>query len=447
MSAKIGAEHLLDEASNSVEEAELYEVHRSRLPVSFSGGSLESVKALNTMGRALRVIDEGHIGFSTTTDVADSQTLIQNASQAASFGDPVPFQFPDSHPEKIVECFDPQVVELDADTLIALGEAVIERIKEYDPGLNVEVSLERSVDRVRLLNTMGLNLQEQRTSFQIVVQAIRAVEGDIQIMYDIASSRRAEDVDGLAVADKVVQRLRWAETPARVTSSTLPVVFKGMGVLPLLLPLMYGLSGRSVYMGSSPLGERLGEQVFDPRITLVDDGRLDFAGRTGSFDDEGIPTRTKVLIEDGVVRQFLYDLKTAGRTGEQTTGNGFKAGLFGGGFQQLPNVSPSTWVLAPGDRSVEEILGELDEALLVEQVIGLGQGNVMAGEFSNNVSVGFLMRRGELVGRVKNTMIAGNVYELLKDNLIALGRRPEWVYGVLSAPAIVVEGVGIATQT
>lgn len=447
MSAKIGAEHLLDEAAKRVEGAELYELHRSRLPVSFSGGALESVKVISTVGRALRVIDEGRIGFSTTTDVADSQTLVQNASQAASFGDSAPFRFPNTHPEQTVKCFDPQVEELDADALIALGEAVIERIKEYDPGLNVEVSLERSVDRVRLLNTTGLNLQEQRTSFQVVVQAIRAVEGDIQIVYDIGSSRRAENVDGLALADEVVRRLRWAETPAQVTSDRLPVVFKGMGALPLVLPLMYGLSGRSVYMGSSPLGERLGEQVFDPRITLVDDGRLDFAGRTGSFDDEGIPTRTKSLIEGGVIRQFLYDLKTAGRTGDQTTGNGFKAGLFGGGFQQVPNVAPSTWVLAPGDRSVEEILGELDEALLVEQVIGLGQGNVMAGEFSNNVSLGFLMRRGELVGRVKNTMVAGNVYELLKDNLIALGNRSRWVYGAFRVPAIAVQGVGIAGQS
>ena len=80
----------------------------------------------------------------------------------------------------------------------------------------------------------------------------------------------------------------------------------------------------------------------------------------------------------------------------------------------------------------------------MEQVIGLGQGNVMAGEFSNNVSVGFLVRKGEIVGRVKNTMIAGNVYHLLKDALIALSDQPQWVFGLLHVPAFAVAGVSVA---
>jgi len=194
------------------------------------------------------------------------------------------------------------------------------------------------------------------------------------------------------------------------------------------------------------LAEKLEQQVLDERFTLVDDGRLDFASRSAPYDDEGVPTTRKSLIEGGVVRQFLYDLKTAGLAGAQPTGNGFKSGLRGGGFQRPPDVAPSTWLVPPGERSLEEILSGLDEALLVEQVIGLGQGNVMAGEFSNNVSVGFLVRNGEIVGRVKNTMIAGNVYELLKDKLLALGDEPVWVFGLLHVPAIAVDGVSVASK-
>ena len=103
-------------------------------------------------------------------------------------------------------------------------------------------------------------------------------------------------------------------------------------------------------------------------------------------------------------------------------------------------------MVLPGDTSLDEMLRGLDEAILVEQVIGLGQGNVLSGEFSNNVSMGFLVRNGEVVGRVKNTMIAGNVYELLKDQLIGLSDRAEWVFGMLNTPAIAVDGVGVASQ-
>ena len=79
-------------------------------------------------------------------------------------------------------------------------------------------------------------------------------------------------------------------------------------------------------------------------------------------------------------------------------------------------------------------------------MIGLGQGNILSGEFSNNVSVGFLVQRGEIVGRVKNTMIAGNAYELLRERLIALGDQAEWVFGALKVPALAVDGVGVASK-
>lgn len=79
-------------------------------------------------------------------------------------------------------------------------------------------------------------------------------------------------------------------------------------------------------------------------------------------------------------------------------------------------------------------------------MLGLGQGNTIAGEFSNNVFSGFLVRRGEIVGRVKNTMIAGNAYELLKENLLALSDRPQWVFGIVNTPAIAIDGVGVASK-
>lgn len=447
MKSQISAADLVGKISRQVDSAELYELWSYRLPVSFRAGALESVKAVSTAGRALRVVKDGRLGFSTTTDMTDGTTLVRNSLESAQFGDPVPFEFPVEQPSQAVQCFDGEVERLDEGALITLGEEIVERIKAYDPELQIEVSVEKGVEDVRLLNTGGLELEERRTSFAISVEVTRAVEGDILIVYDQASSRRKEDVDGLALAERIVERLRWAEKTASVESKAMPVVLESLGTLSLLLPLMYGLNGRQVYLGVSPLGEKMGQRVFDRRFTLVDDGRLDFARRSGSFDDEGVPTSEKPLIEGGIVRQFLYDLKTAGQAGTRPTGNGFKSGaLYGGGFQQPPDVVPSTWLVPPGDRSLEQILGELDEALLVEQIIGLGQGNVLGGEFSNNVSVGFLVRKGEIVGRVKNTMIAGNVYDLLQDGLIGLGDRPEQVYGVLRVPAIAVDGVGVVSK-
>jgi PmbA protein len=446
MKSQIHATNLLEEVSAQVEGAELYELRSLELPVRFAFSELEWIRSVETAGRALRLIKDGRLGFSTTTDLADRTTLLRNALESAQYGDPAPFQFPAKRPTEPVASYDRVVEHLDENALIVLGEEIIEEIQSYDAEVQTDVSIHRGIQEVSISNTSGLDIRDRRTELAISIEATRAREGDIVIIYDSASSHRAQDVDGLALARSIIERLQWAEKTVKVESQPMPVVFHRLGATVLLLPLMSGLNGRQVFFGASPLVEKLGQEAFDSRFTLVDDGRLDFASRSAPYDDEGVPTTSKSLIERGVVRQFLYDLKTAGLAGAQPTGNGFKSGLSGGGFHRQPDVSPSTWLVPPGDQSLETILSTLDEALLVEQVIGLGQGNVMAGEFSNNVSVGFLVRHGGIVGRVKNTMIAGNVYELLKDQLVALSDRPDWVFGLLYVPAIAVQGVSVASK-
>ena len=440
---QINATDLLSKASQRADAAELYELRSFGLPVRFRAGVLESVKAVSTAGRALRIVENGRLGFSTTTDMADDAQLIENGLVSAQFGDRVPFEFPSQAVMPSVACFDEAVEGLDEEAMIDLGESVVDRVLAYDDTLQIEVSIDKSVDQIRILNTVGLELVEPRTAFSMSLEATRAAEGDILVVYDAASSRRRSDVDAAALADGVIERLRWAEEAAQVESKAMPVVFRSLGVLPLFVPLMEGLDGRQVYLGASPLAEQREQRVFDEAFTLIDDGRLDFASRSASFDDEGTPTFEKPLIERGVVRHFLYDLKTAAQTDSEPTGNGLKTG---GSFRRPPGIHPSNWIVPQGQRSLEAILADLDEALLVDQVIGLGQGNVLAGEFSNNVSVGYLVRNGEIVGRVKNTMVAGNVYTLLKERLIALSDELSWVYGLLQVPAIAIDGVSVVSK-
>ena len=447
MTSQIRAGHLMEELSGQVGGAELYELRGLSTPVRFQAGALESVKSVETTGRALRVIHEGLLGFSTTTDLADDKVLVRNALQSAQFGGPASFAFPERQQAPPVACFDSEVEGMDAATLIALGEEIVEKLRTHDPEMQVDVTVSNEVEQVTLLNTSGLEIEHRRTFLSLGMDVIRTRGDDITILWESASSHAAGEIDPLAMVDRLVERLRWSERTASVESKAMPIVFTSMATMCLLLPLSEGLNGRYVYEGASPLGEKLEQQVFDPRFTFVDDGRLDFASRSAPYDDEGTPTARKPLVEDGVVRQFLYDLKTAGQAGALPTGNGFKMQGFGDrSFHLRPVITPATQMVLPGEASLDEMLRGLDEAILVESVIGLGQGNVLSGEFSNNVSTGFLVRKGEVVGRVKNTMIAGNVYELLKDQLIGLSDRPEWVFGILNTPAIAVDGVGVTSQ-
>jgi PmbA protein len=447
MNGQISAASLLLELSKRADAAEVYEVRSRRLPVRFRAGALESVKSVETAGRAVRVLKDGRLGFSSTTDVTSASGVVDNALASAQYGDAVALQFPAAAQTKRVQCFDRQIAALDPDQLIALGEEMVDELQAYDPELDIEVSLDKQVEEISLSNTSGLDVQDQRTTLTISIEATRTGDDDILTVYDAASSRHGQGVDARALVQGILDRLRWAETTVPIRSGSMPVVFRQLASLSLLLPLQLGLNGKYVYQGASPLGDKLGQRAFDARLTLTDDSSLDYATLSAPCDDEGTPTGQRSLIERGIIRHFLYDLRTAAQAGARSTGNGFRsAGLFERDFRQPPRVTPATWVVSPGDQSLEEILGGLDEALLIEQVIGLGQGNVLAGEFSNNVSLAFLVRRGQISGRVKVVMVAGNAYEMLKDRVIGLGNVADWIFGALKVPAIALDAVSVASK-
>jgi len=444
MKDQLDAHDLLEKLPAQVEAGEVYEVHSQETPVQFAAGALESIKSVETAGRALRVIREGRLGFATTSDMEDDTLLVQSALGAAEFGGPAPFSFPSQQPPTKVQCFDAAVEQLSENEMIAMGKEAIATIRAAHPHVQVFVNIAKTITNVRMRNTSGLAIKSRQTALSVDVEAQRSQEGDILFISDDISSQRRQDVDAGPLAAYIVERLRQVERPARATPGTMPVVFDRHALAALFLPLMMGLNGRYVLQGASPLGDKLGQAVFAPGFDLIDDTRLDFAPNASPYDDEGVPTSRKALIEGGVLQQFLYDLRTAGQAGTQSTGNGFRGGFFGGGWASQPAIVPGAWIVPPGERSLEQILAELDEALLVEDILGLGQGNIMAGEFSNNVAIGFLVRHGEIVGRVKNTMIAGNVYELLKDHLIAIADQAKQVYAWLQMPAIALDGVSVA---
>jgi len=277
------------------------------------------------------------------------------------------------------------------------------------------------------------------------VERIR--EGDIWLLYESQAVRRQEDLDRDGLVEKILMKLRWGAETVPAPAGKPPVLFLPSAVPVLFLPLTHGFSGLAVFLGTSPLKGKLGEKVFHKDFEVWDDGLVPFGPRTRSFDDEGLPVGKLPLVEEGVVRNFYYDLRAAALSGAEPTGNGLKGGPFSeGGFRAPPGPAPRNIVVKPGEGSLEELIREMKEGLIVGEVIGLGQGNIQSGAFSNNVAVGFVVRGGKVVGRVKNTMIFGNAYEVLREGLIQIGGEPEWVGGSLLTPPLLVQGVSVVAR-
>lgn len=440
---------LLEEAEKRADDAELYAVESEVYPVSFKSGQVESAKSVYTTGRALRVVKDGRLGFSSTTNLNDGN-LVDRALSSAKFGDQVSFRFPakDEYDYDYLEAYDKSVESLTIEDLIERARTIIEPLEDYDSRLQIDLDISKGANTTTLVNTSGLALEERRSQISVSVQVQQVKEEDIFTIWASDSARREGRIDYASLTQQLIQRLRWAERTAAVPQGHQPAVFTPRGAMVLLLPLMVGLNGKNVYLESSPLTDSLGEEVFDSRFSLIDDGRCIDSSVAQTFDDEGVPTSRKKLVDAGTVKKFLYDLKTATRSATKPTGNGYKSGIVSDGdFRSVPDAGPSSLFVQEGGRSFGELIQSIEDGILVDQVLGLGQGNVISGEFSNNVAVGYRIKDGSLTGKVKDTMIAGNAYELLGDSLRGIGQVSEWVGGQICSPPIAVDNLSVVQQS
>ncbi len=298
-----------------------------------------------------------------------------------------------------------------------------------------------------MANTAGADGSYRSTTVSVSADLTRIAGDDVLMIYDsyVASdlpTERALD----ALAQSIEHRLTAALTIVAPPEGALPVAFTPAGLAAVLLPLEQALSGKSVVQGVSPLAERVGAPVFDPAFTLTDDPLV--PGRPGSrpFDDEAVPSAAGALVERGVVRRFVYDLETASRAGTRSTGHGHR-GIFG-----KPRIGYTNLILGEGGQGQGEgsaplgggLLAGIEDGLLVDDLIGVGQGNVIGGAFSHPVGLAYRVRRGEVVGRVKEAAVAGNAYELLK-RIGGFGSDGRWL-GSRWAPSVLLEGVSVARR-
>lgn len=406
-------------------------------PVHFEYDRLKEIGYKESSGIGLRIISGERLGFACTTDPTRVAELPSQALDAAPYGERAGFDFPEQGDYPEVTTRSDTVDEFTMETAIARGKEVIARFKEENASIQAGVDFNSAQSTRSILNSNGLDASYDTTRLGVVVSGI-LVDGDsIQSVYESHSSRR-DDADLEALTTKVLERFRASERVVPLESDSYPVIFTSKALPSILAAIKMGAGGRTVQKGASPLCDRIGEQIVDPRITLTDDPLLNSCPANRPFDGEGLPSQKNTVVADGVLEKFLYDLQTAVRMNETSTASA------GRGFSTPPAPSFSTLVMSCGERPVDELVGQVSNGILVDQVLGGGQSNLLMGQFSLNIDLGFKIENGEVVGRVKNAMVAGNVYEAL-SNVQATSVERQY-YGGMITPTILFESLPIAAR-
>jgi PmbA protein len=435
-----GLLEVLRSAQKVAEQAEVFSVSSQATPIQFEANELKQVQTKESSSTALRIFREGRIGFATASGGGGTEALVDMAMETSQFGSAADFQFPSSRDYSEVRIFDSKVEEISMEKMVEMGKGLIARIRGHTPDILCDVQVTKGTSSIKLINSKGGEGNYDKSFLGFSLEGVLVRDTDMLFVGDSESSCRPDfiGIDGLA--DRVIWQLEMAKRKATVSTKLLPVIFTPNGVASALLsPLMLAFNGKSVLEGASPLKDKLGEQVFDKRLSLWDDATIAYGVGSYPFDDEGVSGQCLPLVTNGVVTNFLYDLQTAALAGTQSTGNGQRAG---GGF---PRPDISSLILSGGDVSFQEMVEDMKEGLIVEQLMGADQGNLLGGDFGGNVLLGYKVENGEIVGRVKDTMIAGNVYQVLKE-LLGIGQEARWVGGILQTPPLYCSGISVATK-
>ena len=432
-------DEILSRAKKVAGQAEVFQVSSKRTPVHFEANRLKQIQTKESSSTVLRLIKDGRIGFAQVNGFVHPEALVNMALETCQFGMLAKFDFPGPSAYPHIDIFDAQTEEVTIDDMVELGQQLIAAVRQHTPDIVCEATVSKGIASVRMMNSEGGKASYSKSFFDIGLEGVLVQDQDMLFVGDSQSSCHPVH-DFKAVAEEVINQLELAKRNVSVSTKQMPVIFTPRGVASsLIAPLVAAFNGKLVLDGASPLKDKRGEQFFDKRFSLWDDATLPYQVASCPCDDEGMPSQRTTLVDHGVVSQFLYDLQTAALANTQSTANGSRRG-------GLPTPSPSSIVIGEGDVYFWDMVRDMKQGLVIDQLMGAEQGNILNGDFSGNVLLGYKVERGEITGRVKNTIVAGNVYEVLSQ-LEAVGQEARWVGGLLLTPCLYCPSLSVATRS
>ncbi|MBD3367245.1 MAG: hypothetical protein GF405_03585 [Candidatus Eisenbacteria bacterium] len=440
-------------AARGATSSEVFLLSSLTTSVDFETSRLKNISTTEETGAALRLVADGRVGFATTTRLDDIDRLVDNAMATAALGESPEHAFAGPASLTSPSIDDPAVRELSLEEMVETAGRAVEKVKSYEQQMNVETTTTRDLQKVTVLTSEGFEGSFERTVYEHGVGG-RLIEGEnlLHVWEHHAGSTASFDHD--AMADEVIEMTKKGRVNAPVSTGPTTVILTPRALIDVLMTLHLGLNGSVVERGISPLSDKLGETVFDERITIVDDGLMDGGFGSAPFDDEGTSMSRTPLVENGRVVSYFTDRRSAERLEHPATGNGLRVKRLVQTKQLSKSPAPeiTNWVIPAGEKPLDELIDGVKDGVMVDSIMGILMSNLMAGDFSGNIALGFRLKNGKLVGRVKDAMIAGNVYRLLKDRVVALSsdvKRVGLLGGIGSheLPYVVLKDVAISTKS
>ena len=430
------AEKAKKEVENNCDAYEIYVDESKLIELDSKQDELDFAKEEIEAGIGIRVIKDNKIGFAFTSNLNKiSETAKQSIENTKLNKIDENYSFAEVEKVKDVKkVYDKRFNDLDLNESIELLKSVISQA--IDSGCEVtESGFSASAGRSLILNSNGVSIENKGTGFGIALSVTIQKDGEVATAYN-SSSSRFYDLDGEKLANEVCDLAKSSLNSKPIETDNYNVVLDYYAATGLLQTFITAFDGENVARGRSILKDKIGTEIVNPSLSIIDNPLLEKGMNTTRCDGEGSVSETTELIKDGVLNSFIYDIYTANKEGVKTTSNGYR-----GSYLSTPMISPSNL-----EFKFDEMkdLSEIKKGVLTTSVLGAHTANPISGDFSVEANNAFKIENGEITEPINKAMISGNIFEIMKQ---VEGLKSEIKqYGSFILPKLLVHDLRVVGQ-
>lgn len=421
---------------NSCDAYEIYIEESKSIELDSRKEELNFAKEEIDCGVGIRVIKDNKVGFAFTSDMNKIEEAAMQSIENTKLNK-VDENYAFAEVEKVPEIkkvYDKKFNDLSLDESIEFLKNTIDTT--IDQGCDITGSgFSASEGRSLIINSNGVSIEDEGTGFGIGLSVTIQKDGQIATAYNSQSSRFF-DLDGEKLAIGVCNLAKSSLDTKPIDTNDYDVVLDYYATTGLLQTFISAFNGENVMRGRSILKDKMGMEIANPNLTIVDNPLLENGMCTSKCDGEGSVSEKTELVKDGVLNAFIYDIYTANKQGVKTTSNGLR-----GSYLTTPMISPTN-VEFKFDEMTD--LSEIDKGVLTTSVLGAHTANPISGDFSVEASNAFKIENGELTDPINKAMISGNIFEIMKK---VEGLKSEIKqYGQFIIPKLLVHDLRVVGQ-
>ncbi|MHA1910968.1 MAG: TldD/PmbA family protein [Candidatus Kariarchaeaceae archaeon] len=432
--------------TKGAEGAEIYMINTDSLSINMKAGIIEA-KQGGQIGIGVRcIVDGSKMGFASSSGITDEfvNFAVDAAISAAksSTADDRWRNFVQSSEVGKEGVLEASVLELSSEEAVKGATTIFNEAKAVDPRIiSVNGTINVDYGAYGIGNTEGIAKATAYTA-GVSVAYITALEGGkTKTALDYSMGRGAPVFEGIGTSGgaKAVKLL--GTTPLDKTEK-MGTIFNPLAAGQLIqTALINSVNGKSVVEGRSAFADKIGAEVGVSFLTIKDDGQIPEDPNMVAIDEEGYARQTTNLIENGVLKSFIFDNYYSKIFEAENTGNANRGGPQS--YESTPNVSPTTIAVDAGSKDLQALAEEIGNGVLITDLLmGMGHSNVVSGDFSIVAPSSFRVENGEILGPIEAVTVAGNLYKAFKQ-IISLGNETELTF-IGKVPSISFDGFTVS---